>query len=111
MRRLQLHIILLAGIVLGSPACKRNVYKPSPKSPEIEAPSSSKYMVKYVKMLADQKAPFDLSCPNEELVFTPLGTGSNTWTTMGVTGCGQKATYEFVEGKWIMDSASGGVSG
>lgn len=48
------------------------------------------------------KAAFDLDCPESELEMTVL---KKLWNDrekqIGVTGCGNKATYVIVNGEWI----------
>ena len=66
------------------------------------------------------RAPFDLNCPREQLVYQRLDSA-----TMGVSGCGRRATYirvcrdrirnhsgglfekpTYVECSWLLDGAS-----
>ena len=64
------------------------------------------------------RAPFDLNCPREQLVYQRLDP-----RTMGVSGCGRRATYirvcrdrignqvgtyvdTYVECSWLLDGAS-----
>jgi hypothetical protein len=51
----------------------------------------------------EKRAPYDLSCPAPQLTYKKLGSG-----TVGVDGCGNRATYKYVTGGvgWVMDSAS-----
>jgi hypothetical protein len=61
-----------------------------------------------------QRASFDLSCPEKELKFVPLGDSADgfyangNYTTIGAAGCGQKATYVHIDGKWVMSNSSTG---
>ena len=50
------------------------------------------------------RASFDLSCPQRELRLRELDNSN----VMGVEGCGQRATYVWVEAKdaWVMNTAS-----
>ena len=46
------------------------------------------------KNAAAQRAEFDLGCPAGSVTTQVLGGGGNTFlATIGVTGCGQKASY------------------
>jgi hypothetical protein len=64
------------------------------------------------------RAPFDLNCPREQLVYQRLDT-----RTMGVSGCGRRATYirvcrdrigsqvgsyvsTYVDCSWLLDGKS-----
>jgi hypothetical protein len=64
------------------------------------------------------RAPFDLNCPREQVVYQRLDA-----RTMGVSGCGRRATYirvcrdrirnslgnsvdTYVECSWLLDGAS-----
>ena len=49
-----------------------------------------------------QRASFDLSCPEDELSFSPL----DDYKTVGVIGCERRATYIYVSdsGTWVMNS-------
>lgn len=56
-----------------------------------------------------ERASFDLSCDEKEL--QPKSLSGNQEFTVGVSGCGQKATYVYAQtgqysGGWVMDSAS-----
>lgn len=59
-----------------------------------------------VQMLAE-RTPHDLNCPLEEQTFKDLSGrgGLSGGTTVGVSGCGSRATYQFVNGTWIADIA------
>ena len=49
-----------------------------------------------------RRTSFDLDCPAEQLTYKDLGYGS-----VGVLGCGVRATYRLVSGVgWILDSQS-----
>lgn len=49
-----------------------------------------------------KRATFELNCPAEQLVVTPL-----TDRSAGVTGCGHKVVYVIsATGEWVLDSAS-----
>jgi hypothetical protein len=55
------------------------------------------------------RAAFDLGCEKRDLQLTPLAEHGEL--VMGVTGCGQKATYVHAQTSqytygWVMDSAS-----
>ncbi|MFO0759414.1 MAG: hypothetical protein U0359_23170 [Byssovorax sp.] len=54
------------------------------------------------------RASFDLSCPREQIVAQELG----NHMTMGVSGCGKKATYVYTsDGRWLMNSAQSPAAG
>ncbi len=38
-------------------------------------------------------AAFDLGCPADKLSFTPVGSESDGYDKVGVSGCSKKATY------------------
>ncbi|NUP12355.1 MAG: hypothetical protein HOW73_40435 [Polyangiaceae bacterium] len=57
----------------------------------------------YGKQALAKKASFDLSCPAADLEFVCIG---NDCTSAGATGCDKKASYVFVENKWVMNSDS-----
>lgn len=42
------------------------------------------------------RASFDLACPAEQLKMTDLGNMS-----IGVDGCGKRASYAWVDGAWV----------
>lgn len=44
------------------------------------------------------KAAFDLSCPGDKLLLSPLSNENMERATYGVTGCGKKASYVYVPG-------------
>ena len=48
------------------------------------------------------RAAFDLSCPEDQLTLSDLGRP----TVQGVSGCGRKASYVYVNGTWVMNSDS-----
>jgi hypothetical protein len=59
------------------------------------------------------RAAYDLSCPVNKLVFTPMsddkvvydGRETDTPKTMGVTGCGHVSTYVWVKDKgYVMNN-------
>ncbi len=59
------------------------------------------------------RAGFDLGCPREQVMLTPLdGNGgeptsgpiADSETTVGVSGCGRKATYVKVKGTWVKNA-------
>jgi len=49
-----------------------------------------------------ERAAFDLECESEDLSIICL----STCKTVGVTGCGKKATYVFVNRRWLMNTES-----
>lgn len=51
----------------------------------------------------EKRATYDLACSN--LKLTPLEERGTTWTSYGVSGCGQRATYVLQPstGTWIMN--------
>jgi len=57
----------------------------------------------YGKEALASRASFDLGCPVAKLGFTPLGNNGD-YRTSGVAGCGKKASYVFVDNKWVMNS-------
>ncbi|MEM9693203.1 MAG: hypothetical protein AAGA56_11705 [Myxococcota bacterium] len=54
------------------------------------------------KALLARRASFDLSCPAEQLSFMCL----QNCETAGVSGCGQKASYVYVDSGWVLNSDS-----
>jgi len=57
------------------------------------------------------KASFDMNCPVEELqvvhVSGQCGTASYNMCSQGVTGCGQRASYVYLNaGNWVLESSS-----
>jgi hypothetical protein len=87
----------LALLAVALSACS---YQPTPTSDTLHGwPSIYKDLTK--------RTEYDLGCPLAEQTFKDLGAG-----TVGVSGCGKKATYKYVENVgWVMDSASGGAPG
>jgi hypothetical protein len=64
----------------------------------------------------ERRAAFDLSCAVADVQISPLGSrhagaGDEDYTTVGVAGCGSKATYVHVGGEWVMNSSSGARGG
>jgi hypothetical protein len=58
-----------------------------------KAPEEHKNDIVY-KAAAAERAEFDLGCPSESVTTQVLGGGGNTMlATIGVTGCGHKASY------------------
>jgi len=52
-----------------------------------------------------RRAGFDLACPEPELTFTPIGSrpmDGGDYTTVGVSGCGKRASYQLLQGGWIL---------
>ena len=45
------------------------------------------------------RASFDLQCPSEQLQVTELDN-----SVAGVAGCGQRATYVYNNGSWVLNS-------
>ena len=59
--------------------------------------------------LLRERAKFDLSC--DDLTTTPLAhdrdlSGNEYVTVAGIAGCGKKATYVIVDGKWVMNNGT-----
>jgi hypothetical protein len=54
----------------------------------------------------EKRATYDLACNN--LTLTPLEERGTTWTSYGVAGCGQRATYVLQPstGTWVMNVVS-----
>jgi hypothetical protein len=64
------------------------------------------------------RAAFDLDCPVAQIVFVELASGSvpitpdevakgGHGTVIGVSGCGRKATYKYLEGDgWMAQTTS-----
>ena len=52
------------------------------------------------------RAAFDFSCKKEEITTQVLGQGE-----VGISGCGHKAVYVLVHGKWLMNSAGDSPAG
>jgi hypothetical protein len=82
------------------------------REPEAQAPQTPKRHPVAVR------APFDLDCPREQIVYQRLDA-----RTMGVSGCGRRATYiracrdrvastsgnhvnTYVECSWLLDGAA-----
>ncbi|EYF05185.1 hypothetical protein [Chondromyces apiculatus] len=59
----------------------------------------------YGKKALAERASFDLSCAREQLQFLCVGPGSDC-SSVGVSGCDKKATYEFVADRWVMNNAA-----
>jgi hypothetical protein len=58
-----------------------------------------------------RRASFDLSCPAQELQASPVGTTrrdmpEGDYSTVGIAGCGRKATYIHHDGAWVLNNAS-----
>jgi hypothetical protein len=87
----------LVGLLAALSAC---AYQPTPTSDTFGFFDGAPY----VQQLS-ARTEYDLGCPSEQLTFKKLGTG-----TVGVSGCGNRATYKYVQHVgWIMDAA--GVEG
>lgn len=52
-----------------------------------------------------RRASFDLSCPAEQLQSRPVGQQSDGYDSIGVAGCGRRATYVLRGGSWILSAA------
>jgi hypothetical protein len=90
----QLRVAPVVGLVLFQLACYHN--KPTPTSDEFSGTWG-----RTVDLL-EERAPFDLSCSAEQLTYQDLSAA-----TVGVDGCGRRASYKWVSGAgWVMDSAS-----
>ena len=48
------------------------------------------------------RAAFDRTCPREQLTASALG----DWRVQGVSGCGKRATYVWIDGMWLDNSES-----
>lgn len=75
--------------------------------------AGSKADFEYQKPLLAKTASFDLGCPAEQLVYTPLGNRSDGYEKVGVSGCDKKATYIYLEetqqGRiWVKNSETAG---
>jgi hypothetical protein len=59
-----------------------------------------------------RRASFDLSCPEQQLHFAPLGSQGGGYfkdgdhMVVGVSGCGSQATYRWVDREWAMNNAT-----
>jgi hypothetical protein len=73
-------------------------------------------MARYNERRADElreRVAFEMNCPAQRLVFTPLARGGGALhpelvTTYGVHGCGRRMVYMYVAGQWIANSSAGG---
>jgi len=54
----------------------------------------------------EKQASFDLSCEVAEIQVTPLGQGAAPYQTVGVSGCGKKVKYIWLQEKhqWIANT-------
>ena len=57
---------------------------------------------RWMDALLRKRATFDLNCPEATLTVTRLGND-----TRGVEGCGQKASYVYQRGNWLMNTING----
>jgi hypothetical protein len=46
------------------------------------------------------RAAFELDCPKEKLSIEPL----DNWSVKGVSGCGKRAVYVYINGQWLRNS-------
>lgn len=53
-----------------------------------------------------RRVQFEMNCPKDRLRFTPLDSTQGFITSYGVSGCGQKAVYVYVQDKWVLNSES-----
>jgi hypothetical protein len=91
---------LLFPIVLLAAAC---AYQPNPQSDVFKGDFGAFNAGQIVQNLAETQAPFDMDCPTEELTFKALA----GWRSVGVTGCGNRATYKWVNGVgWVMNTTT-----
>jgi len=91
---------LILVMVLVSGAC---AYQPTPTS------DTFGYFALSVQVKRElvKRTGHDLNCPLEEQTFKDLGS-----RTVGVSGCGNRASYKYVSGPgWVMDSAGSGEVG
>ncbi len=65
---------------------------------------SKKDFENFTKAPLAKTASFDLGCPADQLTYSPLGTQSDGYDKVGVTGCSKKATYVFINETWLKAS-------
>ncbi len=53
------------------------------------------------------RAGFDLGCPASQLEYAPLGNRYDGYEMVGVTGCGKKAVYVWLDERgWVLNTAN-----
>lgn len=76
-------------------------YRPTPSSDEFYTIESNAYGIKAIQDL-EARAPFEMDCPKEQLVYKKLGSVH----AVGVTGCNRKAVYKLVPYTgWVLNTA------
>ena len=90
--------VVAAAVMAG---CQPASYRPTQHSDEFTGAWG-----RAVQALA-QRTPHDLDCPLEEQTFKDLSVrvGLGSSSTVGVSGCGRRATYQFVYETWVADVA------
>ena len=78
-------------------------YQPNPQSDSFVGDMAAFNGAQLVQRLAEQRAPFDLGCEIGKMRFISI----EGWRTVGVEGCGKRATYTYVAGAgWVMNNSS-----
>jgi len=58
-----------------------------------------------------KQAAFDLGCTTDQMQVVDLGSQMPWSGTIGVSGCGKKATYKYVQGAGWVNNTLGGAAG
>lgn len=102
-------LTLMLGCVLVT-ACAGMDYQPTATSDVFTTAALPMYTgtpEKKLRPLVD-RAPFDFNCPAEQMTYKQMGSSNS----VGVIGCGKRATYQVVPGAgWVMNTSSESASG
>lgn len=98
----RLTLVLGCALAMG---CAGMEYQPTPTSDVFTPAALPMYMgspQSKLRMLVD-RAPFDFDCPPEQMTYKVMGSSNS----VGVIGCGRRATYQLVSGVgWVMNTSS-----
>lgn len=95
------HKTSLLAITLLAACGGSSAYRPTPSSDEFYTIESNAYGIKAIQDL-EARAPFEMDCPKEQLVYKKLGSVH----AVGVTGCNRKAVYKLVPYTgWVLNTA------